>query len=65
MNRPRRNEVNIPIETEDILIRIPETGEQDFIYTIRSAGTVVHCGVVRVAEEVLDDAYYGGSQVMD
>jgi hypothetical protein len=57
--------VNIPIETEEILIRIPETGEENFIYTIRSAGTVVLCAAVSVAEQQLDDAYYGGSQVMD
>ncbi len=57
--------MRVPIETEEILIRIPETGS-DFIYTIRQGKDVVRSAMVRLADtEDPDDTYYGGSQVSD
>jgi hypothetical protein len=55
------------LDREEVFIRL--TMEADmFIYTVKSGEKLLRCASVVVqdpAEEVSEDIYYGGSQVMD
>ena len=58
------NPLNLRIE--EVYIRIPASG-MEFVYTVKHDAEIVRSAVVHVAEEAAaaDDAYHGGSQVMD